>query len=820
MTIKMRMIIGIVGAIFFLLVSNLVTQFLINQTNQTIHEIIHVNGVKLSLLSELKSVSDERAIMQRNLVLVTEPEKVEVIKGQLKESASQIFDIFEKLNTIKLDPQESAFYESLKVNVSGANAVFGSFMLAVEEEFLEEAVDILINAFAERYGEFTAIIAQWHEYEINQNEQAIATLAHEQLQAEYLIWSWLAISIFLFSIFGYFVARSFLRPIDAMVKTAFTIAHTGDLSHRIPVSSKDELGQVSVELNSLFSRMNNAISDVISVMNKVANGQFDKRVEVGKKGQFLELKEGVNQSIEQINSVVKVMQKTASNFRAGKLEVSKDESIALQGAFSDMMYDLDRSSVQMKATVESISSTLKSLALGDFSVRSEVDARGDFIALKESINQTLNDLEKFVNEVANVQSKVSEGDLTDTVKGIYRGKMAVLKDAINSSVSNTSVMVSKVGAIAGYVAEGSEGLAQGNETISERILQQAAALEETSATMEEMTSTVRQNADNAMHANQMTQEAQGQLSNGLQTMQEALGSMDQMASANQKIHDIISIIDSIAFQTNLLALNAAVEAARAGEHGRGFAVVAGEVRNLAGKSAEAAGEIKGLIENSVKISENSGQFVKQTGEVMSALSTTMTTVGGMVSEISQASSQQAKGIDQINEAIASMDSMTQKNAQVVRQAAESSEELLNDAHLLTKEISHFKVDDVTLNRMHKLIRSEQGSQFEKMIEAHIAWKSKIRAFVEGMDIGVSYEAATDHTACVLGKWYYGDGQQYMNLPLMKTLGDEHREMHQAIKRVMDSQALDDGEMVAKELEKVDHQSAKVVEILYQMIDQI
>lgn len=820
MTIKMRMIIGIAGAVLFLLVSNLVTQLLINQTNHTINQIIHVNGVKISLLHDLKGASDERAILQRSIVLETEPEKIKLVRDQLTDNTKQIASIFTEIESTKLDPEEAAFYESLRANVVGANAVFGSFMLAVDEEFLEEAVDILLNAFQARYSEFTDIIHGWQAYEEQQNTLAITSLGREQGQAEYMIWSWLAISILLFSIFGYFLARSILRPIDAVVKTATTIGQTGDLSHRIPVASKDELGLASLELNTLFEQMNGAINDVISVMNNVAGGQFNKRVEAGEKGQFLELKEGVNQSVEQVKSIVQAMEQTASNFRSGNLHVANDESLKLQGAFADMMYDLDRSAVQMKTTVDSISETLKSLSLGDFSVRSEVEARGDFIPLKESINQTLNDLENFVNEVANVQSKISEGDLTHAVHGMFKGKMAVLKDAMNSSVSNTLTMVGKVGAIAGYVATGAEGLAKGNETISERILQQAAALEETSATMEEMTSTVRQNADNAKQANQMTQEAQGQLSTGLTTMEEALSSMNEMSMANQKIHDIISIIDSIAFQTNLLALNAAVEAARAGEHGRGFAVVAGEVRNLAGKSAEAAGEIKGLIENSVKISENSGRFVQQTGDVMGELSTTMTTVGGMVSEISEASNEQARGIEQINQAITSMDEMTQKNAAVVQQSAGSSGKLLDDAQLLTKEISNFIIDDATTRRMHKMIRSPEGSQFEKMIEAHTAWKSKIRAFVEGMDIGVTYEAATDHTACVLGKWYYGEGQKYMNLPLMKTLGDEHMEMHQAIKRVMDAKALKDCEMVHKELAVVDAQSTKVVNTLYEMIDQI
>ena len=820
MTIKTRMVIGIAGAIFFLLVSNLVSQYLINQTNKTIEQIIHVNGVKISLLNDLKSTSDERAVLQRNIVLVTDPEKVVEVKKQLDVTAKQIFNIFERFNALKLDKKELEFYDSIKENVSSANAVYGSFMLAVEEEFIEEAVDILTNDFQQKYHAFTSIVHQWLEHETHKNELAIAGLQQEQLEAEIVIWSWLVISLVLFSLIGYFVARSLLRPIQAMVNTTIKISEDGDLSHQIPISSKDELGQVAVELNSLFARMNSAISDVVSVMDNVSKGQFDQRVQVGKKGQFLQLKDGVNQSIDQVSSVVAMLQKTASNFRSGDLLVAKDDSVDLQGAFSDVMYDLERSAIQMKTTVVSISDTLKSLSFGDFSIRSEVEARGDFISLQNSINRTLNDLENFVNEVASVQSKISEGDLTDTVNGVFNGKMAVLKDAINSSVSNTSIMVGKVGAVAGFVAEGAQGLARGNETISERIQQQAAALEETSATMEEMTSTVRQNADNALQANQMAKEAQGQLASGLHTMEEALTSMHEMADANQKIYDIISLIDGIAFQTNLLALNAAVEAARAGEHGRGFAVVAGEVRNLAGKSAEAAGDIKTLIENSVKISENSGRFVKQTGDVMSSMNITMTTVSDMVSEISQASSEQAKGIDQINQTITSMDEMTQQNAGVVQHAAQSSEALLHDAQLLTNEMANFTIEASTTSRMQKLVRSEQGSQFEKMIAAHTAWKSKIRAFVEGMDIGVTYETATDHTACVLGKWYYGDGQQYMNLPLMQNLGDEHMEMHQAIKRVMDAKALNDLEMVAKELELVDKQSERVVGILYEMIDEI
>ncbi|MDX1352193.1 MAG: methyl-accepting chemotaxis protein, partial [Thiomicrorhabdus sp.] len=262
------------------------------------------------------------------------------------------------------------------------------------------------------------------------------------------------------------------------------------------------------------------------------------------------------------------------------------------------------------------------------------------------------------------------------------------------------------------------------------------------------------------------------------------------------------------------------EAARAGEHGRGFAVVAGEVRNLAGKSAEAAGEIKHLIENSVKISEESGLYVGQTSEALTNINATMIEVSDMVADISGTSEEQARGVEQVNSAVMSMDEMTQKNASIVQDAAESSKALLNNADTLKEQVSLFNVDSVVSQRMAKLVNSSVAAQFEKMIEAHLAWKGKIRAFVEGVDIGVSYEVATDHTACVLGKWYYSDGQAFMHMPQMVQLGDEHMQMHQGIKAVMDAKSVDDVDSVEAGLAKIDQQSEKVVELLYQIIDQL
>jgi len=819
------MILGIIATLTLLLMSSLATQWIMNATNKTISTVVDVNGKKLELLADLTNSASQREIQLLNLALLNPDADnyetdLQAKRAVLKDSATSIASFFNQLNEIKFSKEEQAIYDEIKANMSGANAAFGSFMTAISEGFQEEAIEIMREDFRPKYQAFSSVVTKLQNLEKEKNKKAVKALYEQQEKSQLYMWSALLVTVILFAIVGTVITRSLLRSIEALENTMLQIVETGELKHRITVYGNDELARTSKSVNLLLDDISGAVFGVNGVLKDIAKGNFDNRVESELKGDFLAMKNEVNTSVDQISGVVSILEKTAQNFRTGVLQVYKDDSTELEGKFSDVLYDLDRSAVRMKSNVESIAETLKHLAHGDFSARSEADARGDFIPLKESLNITLNDLESFVDEVAKVQSSISEGDLTHTVEGIYAGKMAVLKDSLNSSVTNTAVMVAKVEAIAQSVVTGVEGLARGNSDISNRVQEQAAALEETSASMEEMTSTVRNNADNAVQAKDKTLDARKQLETGLDTMARALSSMEQMSEANRKINEITTLIDGIAFQTNLLALNAAVEAARAGEHGRGFAVVAGEVRNLAGKSAEAAGEIKHLIENSVKISQESGLYVRQTSDALGEINISMDEVSVMVTEISGTSEEQARGVEQVNSAINSMDEMTQGNANVVQSAAESSKALLGDADILKEQVSKFTIDPVVSQRTAKLIHSETASQFEKMIEAHMAWKGKIRAFVEGVDIGVGYDVATDHTACILGKWYYSDGQAFMHLPLMTQLGDEHMQMHQGIKTVMDAKSIDDVDLVEKGLAAVDQQSEKVVALLNQLIEQV
>jgi len=241
------------------------------------------------------------------------------------------------------------------------------------------------------------------------------------------------------------------------------------------------------------------------------------------------------------------------------------------------------------------------------------------------------------------------------------------------------------------VSNASEEIAQGNQDLSARTEHQASSLEQTAASMEELNSTVKLNADNARQANQMAVAASEIASRGGEVVGQVVGTMKGIQDASQKISDIISVIDSIAFQTNILALNAAVEAARAGEQGRGFAVVASEVRSLASRSADAAKEIKSLINASVERVEQGTMQVGQAGLTMNEVVSSIRRVTDIMGEISAASHQQTAGVAQVGEAVTSIDEATQQNAALVEEMAAAASSLRNQAHELVAAVSVFKL---------------------------------------------------------------------------------------------------------------------------------
>ncbi len=296
-----------------------------------------------------------------------------------------------------------------------------------------------------------------------------------------------------------------------------------------------------------------------------------------------------------------------------------------------------------------------------------------------------------LNKLISSIRHISEGDLVRKIEVEGTNEMGQLAASLRNMQAGLVSTVGGVRESADAIYTGASEISIGNNDLSSRTEQQAASLEETAASMEELTATVKQNAENASQASQLALSASETARRGGKVVDNVVSTMNGIASSSQKIADIINVIDGIAFQTNILALNAAVEAARAGEQGRGFAVVASEVRNLAQRSAQAAKEIKGLIEDSVNKVDMGSSQVETAGKTMDEIVDAVTRVTDIMSEIASASDEQSRGIDQVAIAVTEMDQVTQQNASLVEESAAAAAALEEQASRLTQAVSVFRI---------------------------------------------------------------------------------------------------------------------------------
>ncbi|WP_449466921.1 methyl-accepting chemotaxis protein [Stenotrophomonas humi] len=489
---------------------------------------------------------------------------------------------------------------------------------------------------------------------------------------------------------SWIIGNRIVLPLRNATAVADAIAR-GRMNNTIQTPSRDETGQL---LGSMQG-MQEQLRAVIAAQNEMARqheaGIISHRIDAsafpGDYGVMVsETNTLVASHIEVNNQVIAIAQRYA----VGDLTPDMPSLPGEKRVITETMATIKQNLAAINAEIRHLGTAA---AAGDFTQRGDESRfEHEFLEMVRALNTMMRTSDDNLGQISALLLALAHGDLTVTMRGDFQGVFARMRDDANSTIEQLSSIVSRIQQSADSINLAAGEIASGNSDLSRRTEMQAANLEETAASMEELTSTVRQNADSARQANQLAIVTANVASRGGEVVNEVVTTMTGIEQSSRRIADIISVIDGIAFQTNILALNAAVEAARAGEQGRGFAVVASEVRMLAQRSADAAKEIKGLIEDSTgKVAEGS-QLVKEAGTTMGEIVASVQRVTDIMAEISAASQEQSAGIEQVNQTVMQMDETTQQNAALVEEATAAARSLEEQANQLDQAVAVFRLE--------------------------------------------------------------------------------------------------------------------------------
>lgn len=478
--------------------------------------------------------------------------------------------------------------------------------------------------------------------------------------------------------------RQVINGVNMLVKGMAKTEQTGDFTIMIKHNDKSEFGEIANAYNHLLSQISSSIFQMNKVMSAIAEGDFGQKIDQTYKGDFEQLKFNVNQSVNSVEKNMDALDEIMDALAQGRYEARMNDEI--KGHLKDKV-DLSMESVEKG--ISEIQRVMSLLAEGELNARVETPLMGRMEDLKNSINLTACEFEDAFSEISQYAEALSKRNLTVRINNKYQGTIAKVEQDLNAAAKSLSNAIHAVDLSATSVEESTSQILTSTFEVNDITQQQAASLEQTAASMEQMTATVKHSAENALEANRLSDDTHEKAVEGEKVMNQTIQSMADIQDASQKIEDIVVMIDSIAFQTNLLALNAAVEAARAGEAGKGFAVVAAEVRSLAGRSAEAAQQIKYLIVETTDKINHGTELAQASGKSFDEINKSIELVTEFVSKISTAAREQSLGIEEVNKAIGAMDQATQKNAHQVEHSTNNATQLKQDAESMKHLVMEF-----------------------------------------------------------------------------------------------------------------------------------
>ena len=476
---------------------------------------------------------------------------------------------------------------------------------------------------------------------------------------------------------------------DQLIAVANALAH-GERIGQVNVADLPS-GSIGHAIHRTAATMDATLAEVQTALAKLERGELDGKVsEAGLQGRFAQIARSVNQSMQQLERVLSAAVHSAAHLAKGQMGQHVDVEAA--GLFAELRDSVNSMRKSVEHFNEIQDEALEHAAEGDVSYRIDTTGLDGFHLLQVvAMNFMLQHFDTVLTDTQRFLEAVAEGDLSVRYPTGQHGRFGELSEVANRSVQAMGTLVRQIQGAAEVIRQASTEIASGNADLSTRTEQQAAVLEETASSMEELTATVRQNGENARSANQLAIGAADVAQRGGEVVDQVVATMRDIDESSRRIVDIIGVIDGIAFQTNILALNAAVEAARAGEQGRGFAVVASEVRSLAQRSADAAKEIKTLITESVGKIGSGAVLVNRAGGTMTEILNSVKRVTDIIGEISSASAEQTAGIEQVNSTVTHLDETTQQNAAMVEEASAAARSMQEQAQQLNLTVAKFQV---------------------------------------------------------------------------------------------------------------------------------
>ncbi|WP_284700241.1 methyl-accepting chemotaxis protein [Leeia speluncae] len=625
---------------------------------------------------------------QREYRLVVEKNSASAQKA-LKESNTGVEVAMANYEKLITEPEEKATYAEAKKVYATHLQNQGSLVDALSAGQQEQAEAIISGEMRTNFTNLTLLFNKLVKINHDGSVKSVASADEVFNQSTKLVIAVIIIALAIGTLLAILITRSITKPLAKAVEVANAVSH-GQLDVQVRASGKDETATLLRSMQSMIATLQQFVAAQEEMKSQHDQGAISFRIDSRRfEGRFAAMANLVNELVAAHIAVKMRIVDVVTEYAKGNLSVDMDrlpgEKAKITTAIDGVKTSLQQVNAQIKELVTAANN-------GNFTARGDAAKyQYEFREMVEGLNSLMSTSDKGLTEVGRVLKALAQGDLTQRIDGDYRGTFKQLKDDSNETAEKLSEIVTQIREATDTINTAAKEIAAGNQNLSQRTEQQAASLEETASSMEELTGTVKQNADNARQANQLARGASDIAVKGGEVVGQVVKTMDDINNASRKIVDIISVIDGIAFQTNILALNAAVEAARAGEQGRGFAVVASEVRTLAQRSAAAAKEIKGLINDSVEKADLGAKLVNEAGGTMDEVVTSVKRVTDIMSEIASASVEQSTGIEQVNTTITQMDDVTQQNAALVEEAAAAAESLEEQAQSLAMAVAAFRL---------------------------------------------------------------------------------------------------------------------------------